>query len=202
MAVSFWWRDMRLSEIKPFPYPPPHKSSYQSNEASPRPAYRFPYPITLAPVPYVKPDSLHTILSDLIPRARCGQTFHLRIPVLSEFRSSNGEEMQIDFMSSQDVGLGPWPGIQIKDTDVAIRSDGLLLYVGEASYESGETPLSVWIPCRPVDQRGQDNLETMLSPTSREESPLDMFERCVVDLCNRRIISDDSLWTGSLEGEL
>lgn len=91
--------------------------------------------------------------------------------------------MQIDFMSGQDDPLAS-AGLQIEDKDVTIRSDGLLLYVGEASYESGESPLSVWLPCKPIEHFRREGweAETTSSPKSREESPLDVFER-YVSLC-------------------
>lgn len=87
--------------------------------------------------------------------------------------------MQVDFLSGQEEGTGSWPGPQTKDTDITIRSDGLLLYVGEASYESGESPLSVWLPCEPTERHGYDRIGGTSNPVTKIESPLDMFERYV-----------------------
>ncbi|CAE6505389.1 unnamed protein product [Rhizoctonia solani] len=47
------------------------------------------------------------------------------------------------------------------------KSDGILLYVREAAYIPGETPLSCWIPAAPLDN-AMDN-----------EPPLELFQRLV-----------------------
>ncbi|EUC67640.1 snupn protein, partial [Rhizoctonia solani AG-3 Rhs1AP] len=47
------------------------------------------------------------------------------------------------------------------------KSDGILLYVREAAYTPGETPLSCWIPAAPLDA-AVDN-----------EPPLQSFKRLV-----------------------
>ena len=54
---------------------------------------------------------------------------------------------------------------------VEVKSDGLLLYVSQASYEPGTSPLSTWIPVtgytddqKPVNQ-------------GASHRPLDLFER-------------------------
>jgi snurportin-1 len=71
---------------------------------------------------------------------------------------------------------------------VTIESDGLLLYVAEANYESGTSPLSSWIPVVTYDD---DKGESQLCPgpsglevkQTREQSKLDgplaVFERYV-----------------------
>lgn len=59
---------------------------------------------------------------------------------------------------------------------VHVTSDGLLLYVSHASYEEGISPLSCWIPIRPVTIPG--NQET--GNTEQESNgPLDLFQRYV-----------------------
>ncbi|QRV82108.1 hypothetical protein RhiJN_10123 [Ceratobasidium sp. AG-Ba] len=47
------------------------------------------------------------------------------------------------------------------------KSDGILLYVKEAAYTSGETPLSCWVPAAPLD----DAMD--------QESPIQVFHRLV-----------------------
>jgi len=187
-SFRFWWRDTRLSEIKTSPHPAPHRSSYHSTGSSPQRIYRFPYPTTLVPVPYLKPDSLHSIITDLIPQARSARTFNMKLPVLPDERDTIGEEMQIDFSSGQDEGPGPSAGLQVRDTDVTIKSDGLLLYVGEASYESGESPLSVWLPCEASERSILGMAGTAPNTAFKTGSPLSTFEKLV----RRRLIMRQS----------
>ncbi|KDN45691.1 hypothetical protein RSAG8_04775, partial [Rhizoctonia solani AG-8 WAC10335] len=47
------------------------------------------------------------------------------------------------------------------------KSDGILLYVREAAYTPGETPLSCWVPAAPLDA------------AMRNEPPLQLFQRLV-----------------------
>ena len=57
---------------------------------------------------------------------------------------------------------------------VNVPSDGLLLYVAEASYESGTSPLSSWIPLMAYDD---SHLPDSVVPAPKQErGSLDMFE--------------------------
>lgn len=69
-----------------------------------------------------------------------------------------------------------------------IFSDGLLLYLAEATYESGSSPLSNWVPLKPLSllstldtednesmEHESDDARTMR--TSNLDGPLDLFER-------------------------
>jgi snurportin-1 len=51
----------------------------------------------------------------------------------------------------------------------AIKPDGLLLYVAQAIYEPGTSPLSSWVP---LVAPAIDEVESTKQP-----SPLDVFER-------------------------
>ncbi|KAH8120349.1 hypothetical protein DFH11DRAFT_1559670 [Phellopilus nigrolimitatus] len=179
-SFRFWWRDTRLSEMPVWPPPPPHKSTFSNANPSSYLSYRFPYPTTFAPVPYAAPTSFEHLLGDLLSRARNGRDMRLKLP---------DEEMQIDHLSGQGIPRGVWLVDQIQEVDVPIMSDGLLLYVGEAAYESGESPLSVWVPrvsfeCQPRDEgtTGADSMAEAFGERSemlvgKKESPLDSFER-------------------------
>jgi len=79
----------------------------------------------------------------------------------------------------------------IESMAASIQPDGLLLYVSEASYESGTSPLSSWIPITGYDK----DLEKENDPEVEEEradvsmdgeknpsgkgGPLDLFQRLV-----------------------
>jgi snurportin-1 len=53
----------------------------------------------------------------------------------------------------------------------SVAPDGLLLYVAEASYEAGSSPLSSWIPIA----TSHDTVEAPLSAAS--DNPLELFQR-------------------------
>ena len=80
---------------------------------------------------------------------------------------------------------GLWSAAQIEELEIPIASDGLLLYVGEAAYEPGESPLSVWVPRKyPEEAREASESSAQPQPTDfsaklqgTEEGPLDCFER-------------------------
>jgi snurportin-1 len=143
----FWWRDARLSEI-------PH-SHLNSIVTSPSTQPKFSYPTTFHPVPYVVPPiSLATYLSTIIPAARSIKHVELSLPTIMD------GSMDVDGADSQDIKIA-----------VPIETDGLLLYVSEASYQPGETPLSAWVPAKP--------LTTTSEEPSIKEPPLDLFERLI-----------------------
>lgn len=57
------------------------------------------------------------------------------------------------------------PIVQASETqriEVQVQSEGLLLYVGQAAYEPGASPLSTWVPTQ-----------------FEGVAILDLFERCV-----------------------
>ncbi|KAI5124675.1 hypothetical protein M0805_004283 [Coniferiporia weirii] len=193
-SFRFWWRDTRLSEMPTWPHPPPHKSSFSHADQTSHPIYRFPYPTTFAPVPYTTPISFDLILSELLSQARSGRAVRLKLPVLPDMRNSggDGEEMQVDSSHGQDTMQGLWSADRMQDVDVPIKSDGLLLYVGEASYESGESPLSVWVPRVLYEEHAYDGTAAVNAP-GEKESPLDAFER----LIRRRLAARQSIGIGS-----
>lgn len=169
---------MRLSELPTWPLPPPHKSSFSNVDPSKHFEYHFPYPTTLIPIPYLAPTTFERILGELVTSARGGRIVRLKLPMLSPV-IKNDEEMDVE--SSYEKKK--WAVEEIQDKDVDISSDGLLLYVGEASYESGESPLSVWVPKALFSGAAYSN---EMSPEEdmnvngdciTQESPLDRFER-------------------------
>jgi len=76
---------------------------------------------------------------------------------------------------------------------VALESDGLLLYVSQASYEPGTSPLSNWIPITGYIE-GRDG-------TGSSIRPLDLFEQFVT---HRLLISktNSSLHLASVDMEV
>jgi len=99
------------------------------------------HPTRLLPIPHYTDLRLAEMVDRVIPAARSHR--HAIPPASTE------DQMEI-------VDLPPPP----------IEPDGLLLYVKEASYESGTSPLSVWVPL------------TDAADTAREVfQGLDLFER-------------------------
>ncbi|KAG8746245.1 hypothetical protein FRC10_005494 [Ceratobasidium sp. 414] len=101
-----------------------------------------PYPHRFLGVPYYLPPLTPTLfLQSIIPAAQP-----------QEGSAEGANEV------SMDTGEG--------ETE-AQKSDGILLYVKEAAYTSGETPLSCWVPAAPLDD------------AMNQEPPLQIFQRLV-----------------------
>ncbi|CAE6355743.1 unnamed protein product [Rhizoctonia solani] len=101
-----------------------------------------PYPHRFLGVPYYLPPLTTAVfLQRIIPVAQVAQP---------AARTSTDMEM--------DTGEGSTGGT---------KSDGILLYVREAGYTPGETPLSCWIPAQPLDNAMEN------------EPPLEIFQRLI-----------------------
>ncbi|TCD68169.1 hypothetical protein EIP91_011447 [Steccherinum ochraceum] len=160
----FWWRDTRLSELSVSPPPASASDSQQANPTSP---YQFSYPTTLVAVPCHTDTTLQNISNVLIPLTRHPRRVSITLPVPT---SSTMMEME----DSSSAALQ-----QVQSVSTEIRSDGLLLYVSQSTYEPGTSPLSTWVPIRPY----ADSNPHGKAPVGVEEGPLDQFER----LINRRL---------------
>jgi len=80
--------------------------------------------------------------------------------------------------SSQSTGpVGPVP----RAAQSEIKPDGLLLYVAQAIYEPGTSPLSTWVP---LVAPATDEVECI-----EQSSPLDVFERLVKKRATRNVRS-------------
>jgi snurportin-1 len=69
----------------------------------------------------------------------------------------------MDIESSQSTGPVP------RAVQAEIKPDGLLLYVAQAIYEPGTSPLSSWVP---LVAPAADEVES-----TEQSSPLEVFER-------------------------
>ena len=93
----------------------------------------------------------------------------------------------------------PHPALQVAPLAATVRPDGLLLYVSEASFEPGTSPLSSWIPIvgynedsgkrtgeidldLEEEERGDMNMGGEKGPAEKE-GPLDLFQRFVSLSC-------------------
>lgn len=121
----FWWRDARLSEI-------PH-SHLSAIITSPSTQPTFAYPTTFLPIPYhTPPISLSTYISTIIPSARVTRQVELSLPTAA----ADDGTMQVDGKAAQDIKI-----------TVSIRSDGMLMYVSEASYQPVSAFCYAWTLC-------------------------------------------------------
>jgi len=116
----------------------------------------FPYPMTFVPIPYHSDMSLPNLSSAIIPMARSPRTISI-IPRHPSTSSVAGSEMQVDRKLSAGTG-----GAGLHRIEVQVQSEGLLLYLSQATYEPGTSPLSTWVP---IQFEGV--------------AVLDLFERCV-----------------------
>jgi snurportin-1 len=160
MIYSFWWRDTRLSELPPSRPPttsappiPPQASAPTSDTPG---GFRFPYPTTLLLVPHFSNTTFAHLLDTVIPRARSTYRTPVFIP------SGPGDADVMDVESPQFTGHAP------RTCQAEIQPDGLLLYVAQAIYEPGTSPLSSWVPLATPAADGASTETT---------SPLDVFER-------------------------
>ncbi|CCM05353.1 uncharacterized protein FIBRA_07567 [Fibroporia radiculosa] len=170
----FWWRDTRLSELASFPPPPsapeagPEDSTVESSHASGSiPRYQFPYPHTLLPVPYHTNTTLAYFSNTLIPLTRSLRRVSVTLPLVPSQATP-----------SMDLHGAAPPVVELYSVFREIRSDGLLLYVAQATYEPGTSPLSSWVPLQAyADDAHKPGREQV---SSAQGGPLDVFERSVL----------------------
>ncbi|GJE86729.1 hypothetical protein PsYK624_028100 [Phanerochaete sordida] len=152
----FWWRDTRLSELTSLPPP----------SMNPEPAssqYHFSYPTTLLTIPYHTDLSPANLLSTLIPLARAPRSIPISVPIHA---SQEEGAMEVDSAAA----------VELKTEAAAVKSDGMLLYVAQATYEPGTSPLSLWVP---VHAFAQDAVTGHPQAIDTGEGPLDVFERLI-----------------------
>lgn len=137
-------------------------------------------------IPYYTDTTLSTLYRHILPIVRTPRSFTIDIPNFpsSPFQPPNTHQrnqsdgMDVEsplftFGSNQNES-----SVTMNSRVVTVSSDGLLLYVAEAIYESGTSPLSTWIPLVSYDDG--DSKE----PRAREsDGPLDVFERYVSSTC-------------------
>ena len=195
LYCRFWWRDTRLAELSQtlppninFPVNP--TSSNQSNLISNSPRYCFPYPTKFIPIPYYTNTSLHLLDTRVIPFARELRVITVDVPIYTT-EQPNTEPVSHWNLIPQNSTTTFHPHL-IEPMAASIQPDGLLLYVSEASYESGTSPLSSWIPITGYDKdlgkekdpeeedegRGDVSMDGEKRP-SRKGGPLDLFQRFV-----------------------
>ncbi len=88
------------------------------------------------------------------------------------------DEMEVD--ANVVASISSLPGIPAElQADIHLRSDGILLYVAEAAYESGTSPLSAWIPSSVQANAGAPHDRNVVAGASENEAPLIVFSRCV-----------------------
>lgn len=137
-------------------------------------------------------DTTHlTLFKHIIPLARTPRLFMIDVPNALVPPSQaprpdqdgghvQGDEMDVE-PSASTFGVDQ----TTHQATATIESDGLLLYVAEASYESGTSPLSSWIPivsCE--DGQGEESHQSYqeakrLREQRQVSGPLAVFERLV-----------------------
>src|SRR5262245_3662403 len=169
---------MRLSEL-PRAQPPSRSISKSPNTTVPHAIqpdiaaihYVFPYPITFIPIPYHTNTTFPALLSYIIPLTRSVREFSVMVPSMEAPLIDDSLEMTVDCTN----GLAPLPVLESRKVDV--QSDGLLLYVSQAGYEPGTSPLSSWIPITGYISPHKANDCPPSDPFSSPRGPLDLFER-------------------------
>jgi len=168
-SFRFWWRDTRLTELAQSSPPVIPSSASSLSESNRQPQYVFPYPTTFLPIPYHTDTTLSTLLTQIIPFARSVRAITVDIPAHPPGSTAVESSMDIDNQS------GP-AKLQATKMPVSMNivPDGLLLYVAEASYEAGNSPLSSWIPITRKNHVPVDSPPPVVS-----DRPLDLFQRLI-----------------------
>lgn len=151
-VCRFWWRDTRLSELTVLP-PPTLVQELDVSSSS----YQFPYPSTLIAIPCHMDTTLAHIQNILIPLARTSRQVPIAVPAASSGTMDMDDERTA-------------PAASLQSVTAEVKSDGMLLYVSQSTYEPGTNPLSTWVPIRPYTDHGD-------ATSTREEGPLDRFAR-------------------------
>lgn len=209
----FWWRDTRLAELtqtvprssvfptSTFHFPSPLPTSDSTTTRRPslpvagtsEPDYQFPYPTTFLPVPYHTDTTLPSLYKEIIPSARSTRSVTVDVPVLFNVTpgaalNANDGTMEVDMTSSNDTLGNTNPSTTAPRTiETDVVADGLLLYVSEASYEMGTSPLSSWIPIsgdvadweKDGTEGGRQEGSDLDAGRRTMDGPLDLFQRCV-----------------------
>ena len=121
-------------------------SPVQNTPSSSQLQLNFPYPTSFIPIPYHPDTSLSNLMSTIIPLARSPRI----VSIVADSSSMSSESMQVDAAVSDTT-------IQVE-----IKSEGLLLYVSQATYEPSTSPLSSWIPSVSEDYNALDLFETLV----------------------------------------
>lgn len=152
-----------MSELPP-PRPPTTsapptdlQASIQESNESPF-EYRFPYPATFLKIPYYTNTTFAQFVSTIIPRARSSYRAQVSIPAEPH-----------DEMEAMDIESPQFTGPVLRHVQTEIKPDGLLLYIAQAIYEPGTSPLSSWVPLTAPVTNEMTSVE--------QSSPLDVFER-------------------------
>ncbi|KXN80805.1 Snurportin-1 [Leucoagaricus sp. SymC.cos] len=186
----FWWRDTRLAELAQTTVIP---TSYTKNRTD---IYQFPYPTRLLPIPYHTDTTLQTLYRHIIPHTKSSRSLTIDVPnpPILPSQAPNVSATPPTGTQTQEDGMDVEPPMftfgaaqGTHRITAIIVSDGLLLYVAEASYESGTSPLSSWVPIVAYDddqaESNQDRSTTQAEASEaqqrRENGPLAVFERLV-----------------------
>lgn len=146
-----------MSELLTAQNPPSSSSHTESNSHI---QFNFPHPTTFVPIPYFSDTSLSNLLHTVIPSSRLPRV--VLIATNPTYMSNGSMDVDVDAL-----------------VPVEIKSEGLLLYVAQATYEPGQSPLSSWIPI-----------------TFENANLLDTFERSALDLLKGAITNCHQVQTG------
>ncbi|KAJ2918978.1 hypothetical protein MD484_g1470, partial [Candolleomyces efflorescens] len=196
-SLRFWWRDTRLGEL-PRNLPPtinfaPRSASAENTSPSGQTTPpQFPYPTYFLPIPYHTNTSLAALDTEIIPAARSKRSVMVEVPI------SNKAPLDcVTVATGMDVEPGTGvpssptftftstlsPSIVMSPVPVTVEPDGLLLYVAEAGYEPGTSPLSSWVPISGYQSPG----EPLSSSNLPVERPLDLFQSFVQRRIQRQL---------------
>ncbi|KAF8870971.1 hypothetical protein CPB84DRAFT_1855294 [Gymnopilus junonius] len=188
-----------------------------SSSSSTAQKYTFPYPTSFIPVPYHTNTTLTSLDVQVIPAAKSWRSFSVPLPMQLRFPGS-AQEASTNGPPDSGMDILPIPSMSIASSSkthfpphthstqssftvpastsmpARIEPDGMLLYVSEASYEPGTSPLSSWIPIQSYDNLAEKEIadgvvdgraRTTSADTTaarrivgnNSEGPLNLFQR-------------------------
>ncbi len=175
-----------MSELPVFPPPnAPAPSSTPHSSASTQ--YQYQYPTALIPIPYHLNLTLPHLSAQLIPLTRTTRHIPITVPI------SMLAEPQVESSTATmelELSEGSNAVVELQSKLAEVRPDGMLLYMAQASYEPGTSPLSTWVPIRAYaenrtsDGNADGGISIPRNFSSALEGPLDIFERYVTHTLN------------------
>jgi snurportin-1 len=153
--------------------------------------YRFPYPTTFVSVPYYTDTTLGSLDATVIPAARSVREVLVMVPLVptpaplvagedkgmemelppcapSGYPITSSFAFQAPHVNPTSLPTNPSSTLpqntrlsQPQTFKAYVQPDGLLLYVAEASYEHGTSPLSSWVPISAYDHKDYEPDESI-----------------------------------------
>lgn len=128
-------------------------------------------------MPYHTDLSPAAVLNHLVPTSRTIRHIPIPVPISPEEVRAN-KRASVDGMTIEAEDTAKV--VELTTGTAPVNSDGMLLYVAQATYEPGTSPLSLWVPLHAyVDKKADGHDGEMAMEVGSDDSPLGLFEKYV-----------------------